>query len=285
MIDDRHVDRMPVCRFCGGPEHIDFADIWLDHTFTLQTCCEQSYESLVAEMNDDPAWARALLQHLGVETITGHRLRRLSDDGGARMLLDYKLNLRPIAFRAAQNFIGRFHRHCGPPVASRFRTSCWNGGTMVGVVTIGNPVAPALCGRGIVEVNRLCIRTDIAPALAFNAASKLYGWAAREARRRGWREIITYTRAEDERGTSLIAAGWEQRARVRGRGWHSARRSRSNRNGFFDKIRWGKSLEPIAPARRTTAAAFRDESAAMRTTRWLGDTAAATRADPLLSIG
>lgn len=67
--------------------------------------------------------------------------------------------------------------------------------------------------------------------------------AAREAARRGWSHIVTYTRA-DENGASLTAAGWKREATVRGRGWHSAQRSRSNRNGFIDKVRWGRTLRP-----------------------------------------
>jgi hypothetical protein len=73
----------------------------------------------------------------------------------------------------------------------------------------------------------------------------LYGWCAREAARLGWSKIITYTRA-DEVGTSLRAAGWEQEGRVHGRGWHGARRSRSNTNSWIDKVRWSRELRPRA---------------------------------------
>jgi hypothetical protein len=114
---------------------------------------------------------------------------------------------------------------------------------MLGTVIVGNPVAPAFNGRGTLEVNRLCIRRDLPRALAWNAASMLYGWSAREAERRGWSHIITYTRA-DEEGTSVRAAGWQQEATVRGRGWHSSRRYRSNTNAWIDKVRWGKPLRP-----------------------------------------
>jgi len=82
---------------------------------------------------------------------------------------------------------------------------------------------------------------DVPAALRWNAASMLYGWCAREAQRRGWRKIITYTRA-DEPGTSLEAAGWTREANVRGRGWHSVRRRRSNRNSWIDKVRWSRTF-------------------------------------------
>jgi len=71
----------------------------------------------------------------------------------------------------------------------------------------------------------------------------LYGWSAREAERRGWSRIVTYTRA-DEDGGSLVAAGWTPEATVRGRGWHGGQRARANRNAFIDKTRWGKALHP-----------------------------------------
>jgi hypothetical protein len=104
-----------------------------------------------------------------------------------------------------------------------------NGSALMGVVTIGNPLAPAFNGRGIVEVNQLCIRGDLNPMLRWNCCSKLYAHAATEAERRGFGRIITYIRA-DEEGTSLRAAVWVCDGPAGGRGWHSARRARSNRN-------------------------------------------------------
>jgi hypothetical protein len=233
----------PQCLFCGKPERVDIFDIWSSHEFMLEACCEGLHETVVREMADDPAWARALLKGLGVEDFTGHRLRRLADDGCCGMLLDWQLELRDISFGLARRFIDRHHAHCAAPLTWRFGQACWNGATMIGVVSVGNPVARALCSQGALEVNRLCIRRDIPRALAWNAASMLYGWSAREAERRGWSRIVTYTRA-DEDGGSLIAAGWTPEATVRGRGWLSGQRARANRNAFIDKTRWGKALRP-----------------------------------------
>ena len=68
-----------------------------------------------------------------------------------------------------------------------------------------------------------------------------------------WRKIITYTRV-DEAGTSLRAAGWTQEGRVRGRGWHSERRARSNTNSWIDKIRWSRELAvPLKKRQHTDA--------------------------------
>lgn len=229
------------CLFCSEPEQVGVAEVWTDGTFLLHCCCEGLHEWVARCMTDDPAFARQLLQQAGIEDLTGHRLRRIADDGGSGLVLDYQLQHRPIGIPAARAFVARHHAHCGQPAVSRFAGAVFNGWHLIGVAMVGNPVARALNGRGILEVNRLCVRRDVPRALAWNAASMLYGWTAREAARRGWAKLITYTRA-DEKGTSLAAAGWVREAVVRGRGWHSRTRQRSNTNGWVDKVRWSRTL-------------------------------------------
>ncbi|HKM65014.1 MAG TPA: XF1762 family protein [Acidisphaera sp.] len=209
----------------------------------IETCCEGLYESLVHELNADPAWARRFLRFLDIEDLTGQRLRRLADDDACGLVLDWQLEFVHVSFHEARCVIAKYHAHCTAPVGWRFGIGIRNGRTLIGVATVGNPVARALGGQGIVEVSRLCVRRDLPSALCWNAASMLYGWCAREAARCGWRKIVTYTRA-DELGTSLRAAGWTPEARVRGRGWHSTRRDRSNTNGWIDKVRWSRTLTP-----------------------------------------
>lgn len=243
------------CAFCGEDAVLELAEAWPDHAFLLETCCLASHEAVCHGMADDPEWARGLLRRLGAEDLFGGgRLRRVADGGRGQMLLDWNLVVRPVAFAAAADFVRRHHAHCGAPTAWRFGASVANGPTLLGVAMVGNPVARAFNGRGVVEVNRLCLRRDAPRALAWNAASKLYGWAAAEARRRGFAKIITYTRA-DEAGTFLVAAGWAREAAVRGRGWHRAGgRARSDRNAWIDKVRWGRALSPPVrgPARHAT---------------------------------
>jgi hypothetical protein len=212
-----------ICLFCGEPERVGLFEMWSSHEFMIETCCEHLHETVVSEMAEDREWARSLLRRIGAEEVMGQPLRRLADDGGCGLVLDWQLRVRDVTFATARDFVARHHRHCRPPTAWRFGASIFNGRTMLGTVIVGNP-----------------------RALAWNAASMLYGWSAREAERRGWSHIITYTRA-DEEGTSVRAAGWQQEATVRGRGWHSSRRYRANPNAWIDKVRWGKPLRPRRP--------------------------------------
>jgi hypothetical protein len=230
------------CLFCGEPERVSLFEVWV-HDFMLETCCAGLHEQIIIDMNDDPAWARQLLRSLELEEICGHALRRVADDGACSLVLDWQLRLDSISHKAARNFVERHHTHCSAPRAWRFHRAIFNGWTLLGVAIVGNPVARALAGRGIVEVRRLCVRRDLPRPLRWNAASMLYGWCGRAAEQRGWSKIITYTRA-DEAGTSLEAAGWVREAKVHGRGWHSAERRRSNRNAWIDKVRWSRILTP-----------------------------------------
>lgn len=235
-----------ICPWCGDPEVLEIAEIWGGHEFALETCCFARHEQVVAEMADDPAWATELLRQLGAEVLTGHRLRRLYDDRYNTPVLDFRLDIRPVSFAAMRAFVGRHHRHCAPPVTWRFGAAIFNGWSQIGVVSVGNPVAPAYMHRGWVEVNRLCVRPDTAPQLVWNACSQLYGHAAREAERRGFNKIITYTR-QDEHGTSLRASGWECEGQGGGRSWNTRLRRRNTAEAFVPKLRWSRLLKPRAP--------------------------------------
>lgn len=158
-------------------------------------------------------------------------------------MLDDKLEVQPISFRDACAFVARHHAHCKPPMTWRWGSALFNGCSLVGVVMVGNPVAPALMHRGVVEVNRLTVRRDLPRMLRDGACSKFYAESAGIAERKGFARIISYTRS-DEDGTSLRAAGWTCDGRVRGRSWHSVRRQRSNDNALVDKYRWSRTLRP-----------------------------------------
>ncbi|MCK8787939.1 hypothetical protein M0638_26645 [Roseomonas sp. NAR14] len=238
------------CPWCGEAAVLELAEAWSDHAFLIETCCLTAHEAACAGMVEDPTWARDLLRRLGAEALGGAPLRRVADTGCGQLLLDYQLAVRPVGFAAAAAFVRRHHQHCDAPAAWRFGAALVNGMTSLGVVMVGNPVARGLMGRGTVEVNRLCLRRDVPAVLRWNGCSKLYGWAAREAARRGFERIVTYTRADEEDGGSLRAAGWTCDGRVRGRSWNTPGRARRDHGVPVDKLRWSRALRPARPASR-----------------------------------
>jgi hypothetical protein len=83
----------------------------------------------------------------------------------------------------------------------------------------------------------------------------LYGRAAREARRRGYDKVITYTLTEEE-GTTLRAAGWTLEHTTIGRSWNTPGRPRPDRGAKGDKYRWARYLTDAgAPAQQMLFAA------------------------------
>jgi hypothetical protein len=107
----------------------------------------------------------------------------------------------PVSFRQACAFIAEHHRHHKPPRGMKFCLGIADNGELVGVATVGRPVARAYDDGYTLEVNRTC--TDGTR----NVNSMLYGAAWRATRALGFRRLITYTQA-GESGASLRAAGW-----------------------------------------------------------------------------
>jgi hypothetical protein len=110
------------------------------------------------------------------------------------------LRLFPISLVEANAFIARHHRHHQPVVGHKFSLACWVDDKLVGVVTVGRPVAKSYDDLTL-EVNRLC--SDGTP----NVPSFLYAAAWRTAKAMGYHRVITYT-LDEESGTSLRAVGW-----------------------------------------------------------------------------
>ena len=140
--------------------------------------------------------------------------------------------LGPIDQARAREFIRRWHRHLPHcPPGWRWGHGLWTDWgeqghfpQLLGCAWVGRPVARKIDQKKVVEVNRLCVRPDM-PDLTHNVCSRLYGAAAREARKRGYGEIITYIR-EDESGISLRAAGWMEVGKVTARQWSCPSRHR-----------------------------------------------------------
>ena len=142
-----------------------------------------------------------------------------------------RLELQPIAFSEACEFIRRHHRHHQPPQGWKWGIACNDGQRVVGVVTVGRPVARHLDDGWTLEVTRCC--TDGTP----HVASKLYAAAWRAARNMGYRRLITYT-LEEETGTSLTAAGYRSLYQTRGDTWNRPCRPRVNRSPTGPKTLW-----------------------------------------------
>lgn len=133
------------------------------------------------------------------------------------------LQLVPVTFTEAAQFVAMWHRHNVPPVGHKFSVGVAAGDTLVGVAIVGRPVARHYDDGRTLEVNRTC--TDGAR----NANSLLYGAACRAAFALGYRRLITYTQA-DESGASLRAAGWKVIAERPVRtGWTTPSRPREDR--------------------------------------------------------
>jgi len=227
------------CTWCGDPALVEIFEAW-GHEVMFETCCAARLEAVSDILAGDAREAAEHLRALGVEDLLGGRLRGFSTQGPG-FELDFQLSVRPVRFAVARSFVLTHHHHCRPPAGWRFGLGCWNGPTLVGVAMVGRPVARMLDASRIVEVNRLCIDRTLSDALRRNAASKLLGAAAREARRRGFARIITYT-LERESGASLRAAGWTAEHRSPGGIWSRPSRGRGSSGPTDPKIRWARAL-------------------------------------------
>lgn len=144
---------------------------------------------------------------------------------------DGHLSIVPMTFSEACEFIARFHRHHRPPQGMVFALGCALGGEIVGVATVGRPVARALDDGWTLEVTRTC--TDGTK----NANSMLYGAAWRAAKGLGYRRLITYTLPE-ESGASLRACAWRCLGIAGGGSWSRPKRPRVDTHPLQQKIKW-----------------------------------------------
>ena len=129
------------------------------------------------------------------------------------------LQLQPITYKEACKFIDKHHRHHLPPQGWKFGIAVNNGEKIVGVITVGRPVARKLDDGWTLEVTRSC--TDGTK----NANSKLYGAARKATFALGYKRLITYTLPE-ESGSSLLAAGYKLLGKAGGGNWNVKSRPR-----------------------------------------------------------
>jgi hypothetical protein len=228
------IDPETPCPWCGESLLLGLAEVWPEERgFLIDSCCERAYDEALLSFTPED-WRAVFWESAGL------RIRSLFEDVET-LRVDFGLHLVDVDFRTCRSFVDRHHRHHRPPVGWRWGHGVANGLDLVGVAMVGRPVSHAFDPDSFVEVTRLCIDDDFAPAITRDAASMLLGAAAREARRRGYGHILTYTQVS-ELGTSLKAAGWTPEHVTRGGSWHRLSRPRKDQAPTCRKVRWGRSL-------------------------------------------
>lgn len=227
-----------LCCFCGQAERLDVLELYDDGSILLDTCCEAMHE-----------WAMESLPQLGrrelcdwFEASTGFRARQLiADSECPSWVVDPGLGFCHIDWPTAREFVNQHHRENSAPPGWKFGIGLRSGSELVAVMIAGRPLSRAYDHRKIVEITRVCVKDLFPRALGWNACSMLYGYACREARRRGFRCALTYTRL-NEPGTSLIAAGFVCAGITKGGSWNRNRRPRPNAPAATRKCRWWRAL-------------------------------------------
>lgn len=145
--------------------------------------------------------------------------------------LQASLRISPILFGQASAFCELYHRHHSAAAGHVFSLGVFAGGRLCGVAVVGRPVSRHLDNGRSLEITR--VATDGTP----NACSCLLGAARREARRRGFKAVFTYTLVS-EPGTSLRAAGFVLDGQSRGGSWSRSQRVREDKHPLGAKLRW-----------------------------------------------
>ena len=141
------------------------------------------------------------------------------------------LELTPITFAEAVEFVRIHHRNHKPPVGHKFSIAVSDDSGVRGVAMVGRPVSRNLDNGLTLEVNR--VATDGAR----NACSMLYGAAWRAASAMGYKKLITYT-LPHEGGYSLRGAGWRCIGEAGGGNWDTKSRPRVETEHQQMKLRW-----------------------------------------------
>ena len=144
------------------------------------------------------------------------------------------MEIRPITFKVASDFINNNHRHHKATIGCKFCIGLYDKEKLIGCAVCGRPVSRSLDVGMTCEINRVC--TDGAK----NACSMLYGACCRVGKAMGYKKIITYT-LESEPGTSLKASNFKNEGVAGGKIWTGSRK-RDNGVPKERKIRWSREL-------------------------------------------
>jgi len=129
--------------------------------------------------------------------------------------------ITPVSFAQVKEFVDLYHRHNSAPHGHKFSIGLKQNDKLIGVISVGRPVARALDNGITAEVTRSCVLEG-----HMNANSMLYGAAWRASQAMGYKKMITYTQA-DEPGSSLKAIGMRKVADLPPRGnWADSSKKR-----------------------------------------------------------
>jgi len=140
-----------------------------------------------------------------------------------------RLVLTPITLSEANEFIKSHHRHHKAIQGWKFGVAVSTDNKVVGVATVGRPVARFLDDGLTLEVTRLC--TDGTR----NACSILYGACRRATFALGYKRLITYI-LHNEKGISLKASGWRLVGEKGGGSWDRKLRPRIDKHPLQKKL-------------------------------------------------
>lgn len=226
---------MKTCPCCGVWASFEVTDVCLDtREVLLDAYCEANLEGWLESI---AAWSRKERSRW-MFLQTGILVKDVIITGDVlSWTLDYGLRFEAVSFADAKEFIRVHHRHYDPPAGWKYGVAVFNGPERVGVMTAGRPVSAELDRQGCIEVNRVCVKESTPRALVENACSMLYGYACREAFKRDYKRVVTYT-LTSEAGVSLRAAGFRPVAKTQSGSWNRASRPRIDRSPTIRKIRW-----------------------------------------------
>jgi len=144
------------------------------------------------------------------------------------------LQLQPISFSEACQFVRSHHSSHDAPQGWKFGTAVNDGEKVVGVCMVGRPVSRHQDDGFTLEVTRCA--TDGTK----NVASKLYAAVWRAAKNMGYDRLITYTLADSEDGVPLRAVdGWTiLHERCGGGSWDRRNRPRVSMHPEEQKTLW-----------------------------------------------
>lgn len=144
------------------------------------------------------------------------------------------MEIRPITFKTACDFINKYHRHHKATVGCKFCIGLYDNNKLIGCAVCGRPVSRYYDNGLTCEINRLC--TDG----TYNACSMLYGACCRVAREMGYKKIITYI-LDSENGASLKASNFICEGQAGGIHW-TGKRNKGQDIPSEMKQRWVRRL-------------------------------------------